>query len=160
MGFSLSALKPQVLNVRIQGEGQEEDIVFPIRPLTYTEWNNVLVGVDFPAPPAPLRKLVDGKLQDVPDLNNPAYQKAVAESNAKIQFRRLAIALEGSGVEELKGLSLDEQVEQLRDIDIGIVNALYAFLERMAHRKRAARFQPESVSENDYADLREAGANT
>ncbi len=153
MTFSLKKLKPQIIDVRIQGAG--EDIVIPLRPLTYVEWNNAAIGVEIPRAPM-VRKMSNGKNQDVEDSNDPKFQEAFINAHNTINFRRLAVALEGGGAKELKGKSLDEQVELLREMDTGITNALIEFLSRAARSKRAERFQGQSVSANGHADMQSA----
>ena len=148
--FSLSDLKPQIIDVKI--DGHSEPIVITLRPLTYVEWNNCII--DLPRPTAPtIRAMIDGKSQDIKDFSNFEYQQAATSYRNTIAFRRLAIALEGGGFKELKGKSQDEQVELLQDMDTGIVNALVALLNDIAETKSAERFQPEPISENNHADL-------
>jgi len=138
MSFSLKQLKPQVIDVKIEGDG--EPITIPIRPLTYTEWLNVGIGIDVPKPPV-VRRTKDGKMSDVEDVNDSDYQRQFVEYHNQLNLRRLAIALDGGGAEELKGKSLDEQVDALRDIDTGIVNALVDLISRMARTRTATRFR-------------------
>ena len=142
MGFSLDSLKPKIVNIEIPAYGETH--VIPVMPLSYTQYQNAIIGVDRPDPSDyTVRKLNSaGKMEDVLDAGNPEYLQELNTYTETIQMRRLAIALAGGGVEELQDKTLDEQVAIVREMDAGITGALIRWLEGEARHKLASRFQP------------------
>ena len=137
--MSLDLLKPSIRVVELLDPQGNKLGDFRLMTLSYTEYNNVVIGLE---PPARRAKLVPGGIEE--DITNTAeYQAERATYDETLVLRRIAKALDGGGdFAELRGLSLDEQVELLRDIDAGVIIALNQFLQREAGRKSVATFQP------------------
>lgn len=140
--ISLAALKPQILDARITGYG--EPLTIPVLPLSYVQWQNAVIGLTPPS--AQMKRLVvdvNKPPVDALDYNDYGYQSALTKYNNELALRRIATALAGGGLAELQELELAEQVELIRDMDAGILNALYRLLEGMALKRQGAWFRPE-----------------
>lgn len=155
MTLSLQNLKPQIINIRIVGAGLPVDEI-PVLPLSYIQWQNATLGIKLPE--AQNRKiLVDVNKPPVEalDYSSLEYQAKVTEYNNEVALRRIAIALAGGGFAELQGLTLDEQVELIRDMDSGLLNAIYKVLDGMATKRIGSPFRrsESEASANGDADL-------
>lgn len=156
MTLTLKHLMPQIVDVKIQSEMLPEPVIVSIVPLSYAEYQDCAIGVDIPSVPTKT-VMRDNKKQEVPDLNDPDYQRAYSEANTTIALRRVGLALSKAGYDELKGKSQDEQVAILREMDTGVVNALTEVLASLARRKRGEVFRTKPVSGNGHADLSSNG---
>jgi hypothetical protein len=138
--ISLASLKPQAVDVKVMGNG--EPLTIPALPLSYIQWQNATIGL---TPPKIRTKRIVPDISkapvDVPDPDNPDYQRDDIEYKNAIKLRRIAMALAGAGMPELQDKTLDEQVELIRDMDAGIMNALYIVLEGLATKRMGAWFR-------------------
>lgn len=153
MALSLNDVKSRQVKVMVSSpDGYELEVT--IGTLSYMEWNNCAIGIEFPSIPTP-RMLTDKGMQDVFNHNDPTYRSEVEAVNMQIAFRRVVASLiKGGNFPELKTKSLDEQVDALQDMDTSIVEGVMQALSQLKrHTKggieaKKAGFQSEPISEN------------
>lgn len=148
--------------------GYGEPLVVSVKALSYIQWQNATIGITPPV--AEKKRMVVTKSEppvEAIDYNDLEYiRKKMAYEN-ELRLRRVAMALTGANaeVERTDGstlcfndLSFEEQVEEVRQMDAGVLNAIYATLEGMATRRVGAYFRPNAeggtaASGNGAADL-------
>jgi hypothetical protein len=166
MSLKLSDVKSRTIKAHITGaDGYDEHVT--IGSLSYTEWNNCAIGVQFPPVPT-VRILTDKGMQDVFNYNDPTYRNELSIANAQVDFRRVVASLiKGGNFPELKDKSFDEQVEALGDADWGLIDGvLQVLVELKRHTKggvetKKAAFQdgqlPENSEEHPETEAAHAG---
>ncbi len=141
--ISLAALKPQEIEVKIMGLTENgEAVVIPMMTLSYLQWQEATVGLTPPV--IPMRRTVPDSSKppvDVPNPDDPKYQRDKIEYDNAVKCRRVAKGLEGAGMTDLQGKTLDEQIKEVQLIDAGVLNVLYSTLEGLALRRTGAWFQ-------------------
>lgn len=148
MTLSLDILKPRSTRVEIFDNYGHSLAVLPVKTLSFTQWNNAALMVSVPK----RTKRVEIGQPEVDISHTPEYREKVAQYNEEITLRRIAIALEDA-FPELQGLSLDDQVKTLRELDTGIINGLAKFLQGVALQTSADIFRAKPVSGNGHGDL-------
>lgn len=160
MALSLKDVKARLIEVPISSpDGYEETVT--IGSLSFTEWNNAAIGVDFPSAPTK-RMLTDKGNQDVFDYSDSDYRNAINHAQDQIMFRRVVLALiKGGNFAEIKEKSLDEQCEALTELDYTIVAGVAMALNQLQrHTKggvetKKANFQKQPVQTSSNGNLRE-----
>lgn len=160
MALSLKDVQSRMIEVPISSpDGYEQTVT--IGSLSFTEWNNAAIGVDFPSPPTK-RMLTDKGNQDIFDYNDPSYRNEINLANDTVTFRRVVISLiKGGNFAELKGLDLEAQCRELEGMDYTIVQGVAEALSQLArHTKggvetKKANFQGKPLPENGNGNLRE-----
>lgn len=113
----------------------------PIMPLTWHEWNTIGAQVL-----DPLKGNTEYWTKRNPvtkekefDPENVAYHQALDEANSQRGYRRLLVALEKGG-NIIEGNTLDEQIENLKGMEVGLAVALMNKLGDLSTRGRASAF--------------------
>lgn len=129
MALTLKDLKPKLVTVELElPDGTIETI--QLMPLSWSQWQEL--GLLIETEKAPKKQSVEGgKKVYVDDLKEQRKLDAIAEmQRAKL---RLAEALVRAGsAPELEGLTHEERLTALDEIDTGIMNALLIALRETA----------------------------
>lgn len=150
MTLSLSTLQARPIEVEVFDNFGNSLAKVPLMTLSYTQWHNATLMV---TPPAKSKRLELGK-EKVDITHTSEYRQKLVEYNQEINLRRLVMALVGGGgFPELNKLDADEQVEAIRNLDVGIMNGLSQFLQGVALRTSADVFRPKPVPAAGDADL-------
>ena len=153
MVLKLSDIKSRMIPVTITTpDGYKETVT--IGSLSYVEWNNCAIGIEFPSIPT-VRRLTEKGQQDVPNYDDPSYRNALVIAEATISFRRVVASLiKGGNFPELKDKSLDEQCEELEGLDVSIIRGVMQALSQIQLHTRGgidakkATFQDEQIPQN------------
>lgn len=138
--ITLADLKPEPVVMQVMMP-YGRVVKVPIVPLTWHEWNTVGAQVL-----DPLKGNTDYWTKRNPatkekefDPENVAYLQALDEANSQRGYRRLLVALEKAG-NIIEGNTLDEQIENLKAMEVGIAVALINKLGDISMRGRASVF--------------------
>jgi hypothetical protein len=141
MVLTLERAKSRRLEISISSPDGYEETVF-IGTLSYTEWNNCAIGVEFPAVPT-LRMLTDKGNQDVFNYNDPTYRNALTAAESQVTFRRVVSTLiKGGNFPELANKPLEAQCAELEELDFTIVQGVaQALFQLQRHTKGGVEAQ-------------------
>lgn len=135
MGLSLKDIQSRLIEVSISSpDGYNETVT--VGTLSYTEWNNCSIGVDFPSAPV-IRMMTDKGMQDVFNYNDPNYRNDLARSESQVAFRRVVKSmLKGGNFAEIANDDFESQCESLADLDATIVQGVMQWLsQQQRHTK-------------------------
>lgn len=125
---------------------------------SYHTYREILASV--PMPPVPM-KLSDDRKTKVPDRDSIAYQKALADRAIEQDYRVIAEALAGGGM-DIPGATYAEKSAYLRTqpLDAGLISGITVWIGQLVSgvsRSEDETFRP--VSTTGSADLPPQGAD-
>lgn len=132
--LELEDIAPRIITVKIEStDGLEREI--DIRMPTLTEWNESILGVDYPDPKKYIETRIgkEGKKEDFINYDNPEYVLKHSQAIEETNLRRVTQALLGAGnFPSLQRLSLKEATQELREkADKGIIDGVHQALRQI-----------------------------
>ena len=160
--LKLSDIQKRVVPITIDSPVSGFHIVIDIQLPSIKDWNESLLGIEFPVAPTKQR-MKNGVKEDYQDFNDPEYLRERNNAFEMLAMRRVATAILGGGAfDELAGFSVQEACDWLlenadRTILLGVSQALNDLMSGTkggVEAKKAAFQEPILPTDSDES-LRE-----
>lgn len=159
--LKLSDIQKRVVPVTVENPLSGFSIVLDIQLPSMKEWNESLLGIEFPVAPT-LQRMKNGAKEDYQDFNEPEYLRARNQAFEMLAMRRVATAILGGGsFDEMKDWDVLKACDWLvndadRSILLGVSQALTDLMQgtKGGVEAKKAAFPLTTLPPNSDEDMR------